>query len=83
MEGSGALQIITDPDLRGPKTNGSYRSGALDIKWHKKGNGNGGKLKRKNKIQYLHRGGKYIIQTLGVQQDPDCTQPDNPSNIRY
>jgi hypothetical protein len=30
MEGSGSVQIITDPDLRDPKASGSSGSGALD-----------------------------------------------------
>jgi hypothetical protein len=31
LEGAGSVQIMTDPDLRGPKAFGSYESGSTTL----------------------------------------------------
>jgi hypothetical protein len=31
IEGSGSVQVMTDPDTGGPKTDGSYRSGSTTL----------------------------------------------------
>jgi hypothetical protein len=58
-------------------------NGRGKIKWHKKGNGNGGKYKKEKRDTVRMFIEVESILCKHLQQDPDCTQPDNPSDIRY